>query len=102
MGLGELIEFLEKQDPEKVVPLGFGKPHSYRGIYEDLAFEPVENVTIGEMLRDAKYALGKTFYGYKGGEYTMHEYSDVWISPYGEGGGQKIGDILMRYMVGDL
>ena len=79
-----------------MVPYGFGKAHSYRGFYEDVAFEPKENVTFGEMLVEARIALGKTFTGHKGGEYTMREYTDCWIAPYGEGGGDKIGPTMMR------
>jgi hypothetical protein len=71
MTLNELIRYLEKEDPKKVVAIGFNNPHSYRGYYEDLAFEPAKNITVGEMLDCAKGALGKTYEGYKGGEYKM-------------------------------
>ncbi len=54
MNLIELIEFLEKQNQDIVVPMGFSNPHSYRGNYIDLAFEPKENVTVREMLKDAQ------------------------------------------------
>ena len=49
MKLGELIEYLEKQDKDKVCPFGFYYPHSYRGYYEQLAFEPAYNITIGHI-----------------------------------------------------
>lgn len=92
--LGELIEWLEQQDGAKVVPHGFGNPNSYRGYYDDVAFEPAENVTFASMLENAKAALGATFQGYKGGEYTMHEYTDCWIAEYGTSGGDKIGPTI--------
>ena len=95
--LQDLIEFLESQPADKVVRFGFGSPMSYRGYYEDLAFDPAENVTIGSMLAHAKSALGQTFQGYKGGDYTMHEYTDCWIAEYGRSGGDKIGPTLMKY-----
>jgi len=41
MMLSDIIETLEKYDPATIVPLGFGEPHSYRGYYDQLAFEPV-------------------------------------------------------------
>ena len=47
--LGELIAALERavvEFPEAVLRYGFGHPHSYRGYYMDLAFEPVENVAV--------------------------------------------------------
>lgn len=37
-GLMDLINWLEKQDPERVVKYGFGEPNSYRGYYHALAF----------------------------------------------------------------
>lgn len=67
MQLQDLINYLEKEDPKKVAPLGFSYPHSYRGIYSELAFEPTPNVTVGEMLECAKSALDTTYQGWKGG-----------------------------------
>ncbi len=98
MTLGELIKALEKQNPDLVVPHGFSEPHSYRGYYDELAFEPADNMTIGKMLKCAKYALGKTYTGYKGGDYTMHEWTDVWLAHYGCCG-ESIGPTLLSYMI---
>lgn len=99
MNLGELICELKKHDAKKVVAIGFGKPNSYRGYYEDIAFEPAENVTIGSMLKFAKMANGKTFCGYKGGEYKMGEYTECWIAEYGTTkDAQQIGPTLLRLM----
>jgi len=97
--LGELIKRLSKESADKVVPLGFAKPHSYRGFYDELAFEPVKNITVGEMLKAAKKALGATYTGYKGGEYKMKEWTDVWLAYYGQTG-ESIGPILLDYMLG--
>lgn len=101
MILQELIDFLAAHDPGIVAPVGFHSPHSYRGYYDDLAFEPLENATVKEMLACARSAVGKTFEGYKGGSYTMGLYSTVYLSEYGTTG-EEIGPILLRYMVGDL
>ena len=98
--LGELIKFLEERDPDLVVPLGFGKPHSYRGYYEDVAFVPVSKTTVGEMLQHAKSAMGKTFTGYKGGEFHMDENTSVWIAQWSKEG-DEITPTLLRYMVGE-
>lgn len=98
--LGELIEELEKRDPAQVLPLGFAKPHSYRGYYERLAFEPALNVTVGTMLADAHKALGTTFTGYKGGRYTMGPYSNVHLAYYGDCG-EEIGPTLLALLLGD-
>ena len=107
MKLGELIAQLKQYNPDTEVRLGFGSPHSYRGYYEALAFEPVKNTTIGEMLKHAESALGKTFEGYKGGTYLMDHWTDVclaadvWLAAYGCSG-ESIGPILLQYMVNDF
>lgn len=100
MMLKQLIENLEQLDPNLVVPNGFGNPHSYRGYYEDLAFEPMENVTVGQMLADAKESLGKTFTGYKGGEFKMGEYTDVFLAEHGYCG-EELGLQLLKYMLAE-
>lgn len=99
MILKELIEKLEKEDPKKIIPLGFDRPHSYRGYYRDLAFEPIYNISVEEMLKCAKEALGSTYSGYKGGDYTMSEYTEVWLANYGDTG-ETIGNVLLNYMLG--
>lgn len=101
MVLEDLIAFLAARDPAIVVPLGFHEPHSYRGYYEQLAFEPLENTTVGAMLACARSAFGQTFEGYKGGSYTMGKYTTVNLSEYGTTG-EEIGPVLLRYMVGEL
>lgn len=95
-GLQDLIEWLEKQPPELRVPHGFGSPMSYRGYYDELAFEPKDDVSFGEMLTHAKAALGATFTGYKGGEYTMEGYTPCWIAEYGTSQGDRIGPTMLK------
>lgn len=97
MFLSDLIEWLEAQDPDTVIKHGFGKPDSYRGYYEDLAFEPADNVTIGSMLAYAKSAMNRTFQGYKSGDYTMGELTECWIAKYGRADGEVIGKVLLKY-----
>jgi hypothetical protein len=100
--LGDLIKELEKHDPEKVVPVGFHHPYSYRGYYELLAFEPKENTTVGEMLQTAKSALGATFIGWKGGEFTIDEHTVCYIAVEGTcWDSDLIGPILLKYMLGE-
>ena len=97
MFLMDLIKYLDTKDSNKIIPLGFNNPHSYRGYYEELAFEPAENVSIGEMLKCATDALGQTYTGYKGGEFTMCEYTEVYLANWGETG-ESIGVILLDFM----
>lgn len=98
MYLKQLIGLLEAAPQDKIVPKGFTNPHSWRGIYHELAFEPAENVKVSDMLADAKSALGKTFEGYKGGDFKMDEDTEVHISDYGSSH-DFMGEMLMWYML---
>jgi len=72
MLLGEVIKRLEEiENKAAVLPLGFARPHSYRGYYECLAFEPARTVMVANLLASAKEAVGKTYEGWKGGEFKM-------------------------------
>ena len=98
MTLGTLIEILTNEPPDKVCPLGFRRPHSYRGYYEDLAFEPAENVTVAEMLSEARLALGAIFTGYKGGEFKMEGWTAVWLANYGQTG-ETLGPRFLKLLL---
>lgn len=97
MYLEDLITALEAIPRNTIVKHGFGRARSYRGSYEDLAFEPESNVTIGSMLDIARGALGCTFQGYKGGTYLMSTWTQCWISPYGEASGDGLSTQLIAY-----
>jgi hypothetical protein len=86
MKLKELIERLGREDADTVCRPGFGEADSYRGYYEQIAFEPKDSATVGEMLAHAKAANGKTFSGYKGGKYKMGDETIVNIAEYGHCG----------------
>lgn len=104
MMLNELIARLEREPPEKRVKHGFNHPHSWRGSYEELAFEPADNVTVGSMLADARRALGTTYSGWKGGEYTMHAHTECYMAKEGTCGGYSDDGIslrLLEYMLAD-
>lgn len=98
--LGELIEALEAElaKGDRRVPLGFTEPHSYRGYYEQLAFEPAANVLVSDMLADAKRALDATYPGYKGGDFTMTKWTEVWLANYGETG-EALGSIFLTLLL---
>jgi hypothetical protein len=88
--LKELIERLEKEDPDLVLPIGWHDAHSYRGDYSQLGLEPRENVAVADCLSIVRQALGWTYGGYKGGDYTMHEYTDCYLAEWGDIG-EEIG-----------
>lgn len=99
LSLGGLIARLEQEDPTRVLPIGFAEPHSYRGYYYELAFELRRNITVADVLADARSALGTTFEGYKGGEYTMGEHTTCWIASYGETSDNVIGPLLLELLL---
>ena len=86
MILEDLIAELELLPSDKLVRDGFGEPMSWRGSYDELAFDPVDETTIGKMLEYAKSADGSVYTGYKGGEFQMNCDTDVHIAGYGECG----------------
>lgn len=82
--LGGLIKQLESVDPERKI-VGLGRPMSYRGYYEDLAFEPSDKpVTVADALKMARECMGRVFEGYKGGSYQMGERTPIWSAGYGD------------------
>ncbi|MER7046722.1 hypothetical protein [Streptomyces jumonjinensis] len=95
MTLDELITALRQADPAQVVRNGFASPHSYRGYYSELAFEPAQDVTVGDMLDAAVSALGETYEGYKGGSFTMSGGTDCYLAVYGRIGRAISEDTIM-------
>lgn len=94
MYLTELIKRLEQEDPELILSPGWHNPHSWRGSYSELAFEPKGSATVGECLVAARSADGATYQGWKGGDYTMHGFSDVYLAERGEIGDAMSGLLL--------
>ena len=97
--LGGIIAALEAEDPRRVLPFGFHNPHSYRGYYNQLAFEPAANISIRDMLAAARSALGATFQGWKGGDYTMAADTDCWLANEGDCSNDQIGPVLLTFML---
>lgn len=83
--LGALIAFLETyEDSENTIfREGFANPCSYRGYYDQVAFEPATNVSVDSMLLHARSALNHTFTGYKGGQCKMLAGTLCWLAAWG-------------------
>jgi len=86
--LGQLIDTLAAADQSAVVFDGFGEPDSWRGVYAYLAFSPLENATVSDMLKHARSAVGATFGGWKGGEFTMTRETPCFIAECGRSDGE--------------
>ena len=92
--LGELILKLEpivknqKDGEEATVRYDFEylfptSIDSWRGSYNELAlnFETQgEEMKVSEFLNMLKECIGKTFTGYKGGDFTMHKGTPIWVA----------------------
>ena len=90
MTLGDVIETLEELPPDTEIE-GLKSLHSYRGYYNDLAFEREGGKRPAcEILAICRTAMGKIFTVYKGGDYMMGEYTPMWIADYGCCGGKII------------
>lgn len=97
--LGGIVKELESLPPDLVLPIGISNPHSYRGYYDQLAFEPAPNVTAGECLKIAKSCIDKRFTGYKGGDFKMGLYTSCWLCEHGRSGGIQLSVFLIRLLV---
>jgi hypothetical protein len=84
--LVELITWLKKCPSTAAVKFSNGQHpgglYSYRGNYADLAIEhyPPDTgyISVERLLSHAQDCVGKTFLGYKGGEFVMNERTNVW------------------------
>lgn len=100
MRLNTLIEKLEAADGSKpcfvqyaanenepVRELGFDHADSWRGSYEQLGIQPTDSSTVTSTARARKMLagmIGDRVQGYKGGDYTISEFSPVWVDEYGD------------------
>ena len=93
MTLGTFIAELEKLPRDNrvhfdILALTPTDLDSYRGYYDHLAlgYKDDGGTTIGDVLDDAKAAMGRTFTGYKGGDYVLAEHTPLWVANYGHSG----------------
>lgn len=107
MRLGALIDRLDLCKPDAEVRYDFASfvpvtAASYRGDYSQLAIshEPYKKITVAALLEVLRDANGKTFCGWKGGDYTMHDGTPVWVANSGECDSTGIIGVLDKdYMV---
>ncbi|SRR5216684_1747649 len=99
MTLGQLIDGLRRLPSEATVWVGSGRYRptelgSYRGYYEDLALgfdaRRDELCTVSDLLVKCVGAVGKDFYGWKGGKYRAALDTAVWAGNQGEANGMAV------------
>lgn len=91
MTLGEIADALKAASHDLSVRFDFCglKPtdlDSWRGDYSMIAFgwtKEGEFPKAGELAKKCSAAIGQTFQGYKGGDFTMSSDTPVWVSNYG-------------------
>ena len=101
MNLGTYTDTLAALDGSLPVYFDNGLPVrrliSWRGRYNELTLDCGEKDdaprTVADLLKDAKEADGKTFQGYKGGDYVMGRHTAVWADEWGEYHGLGIAGI---------
>ena len=97
--LKTFAEALEKLPPDLPVLLD-GQPvgpyHSWRGDYSEIALgwqewdrQQAAVQTVGELLAATRGAIGETFDGWKGGLYTMFEWTNVYAEQLGKCSGRR-------------
>ncbi|MFJ3545407.1 hypothetical protein ACIPQH_24965 [Streptomyces rubiginosohelvolus] len=99
MTLDDLLTALGHADQALILPNGFNNPHSYRGYYDELAFEPTENISVADMAAVAWAAMDETFEGYKGGQFTMTGGTACWLAYEGSSGGEEITTELLARLL---
>lgn len=72
-------------DFEYLHPTGIS---SWRGSYSELAleFDGSKVYKLSEFIELLKSCIGKTFVGYKGGDFVMGKTTPVWVANYGNSG----------------
>jgi hypothetical protein len=85
--LGQLIDALERAEPDAIVALDWGGLYpgpfgSYRGIYADLAMDFRKDIPtkVSKMLEYCQEADGGVYQGWKGGDFPMDRNSEIWVA----------------------
>ena len=78
MKLKEFKQQIKQAETGKTFDYGISEPFSWRGSYDEVAFELLEQpMTREEILANIEKAYTEEFRGYKGGNYTYNDYTDV-------------------------
>lgn len=91
MTLNEVIDRLVAAEVGAMVIGLTNDADSYRGYYERLAIAPGESVGARLLAGELIGQMGKTMYGYKGGEYPILGDTLVHVAEYGRTGPMLVG-----------
>ena len=106
LSLGEIISKCEEiakrgytlngEEPTVCFDFEYARPvgiDSWRGIYAELALKfefSGEEMPLSCFIDLLKDAVGKTFTGYKGGDFKMSRHTPVWVANYGNAGNTAV------------
>ena len=108
LSLGEIIAKLEgisevekdrEEEPTVRYNFEYLRPttlDSWRGVYAELALGFTDEgdwPKLSDFIKMLKSAIGKTFTGYKGGDFVMGRGTPVWVANYGNSGNTGIVNI---------
>lgn len=99
-GIIDRLEQVANQDA--VLKVGFVNPHSYRGDYSELAFQAANDIPVKNLLAYARSALGSTYEGWKGGEFTMRDYTTCYLVSEEGMCGEMIGAVFLELMLNNV
>ena len=78
MNLQEFKNYIEHSESEKVFKYGISEPFSWRGSYDEVAFEILQSpMSREDILKNIEIAYNETFYGYKGGKFRYSDFTPV-------------------------
>lgn len=78
MNLEEFKDYVKSFAPGKMFDYGISEPFSWRGSYDEVAFDVLTNpMSREEILRRIEMAYTQEFHGYKGGEYRYRDYTPI-------------------------
>ena len=78
MNLQEFKNYIEHSESGKVFEYGISQPFSWRGSYDEVAFEILQSpMSREDILKNIEIAYNETFYGYKGGEFRYSGFTPV-------------------------
>lgn len=78
--LGDLKAVLRAIDEDVLLDFGFSDPHSYRGMYDCVSFEPSPSRPTKDLVQEVFKALQDTYTGWKGGEFNYTENTPVFFT----------------------
>ena len=97
MNRNELIKALKLEDPFEPVTayyngliVAIDRVGSYRGSYDCIGLEVdernfINDYNVGKLIKELEDT--NVLHGYKGGEYSVNEHANVYVSPYGYNSG---------------